>query len=116
MRLVQGPNTIQGTEPVKLFRLTVSKLAALIAVVALNLSVGRGIFAYNEVLLCGLALIGPVLQVGAFRLFRRRGPSRAFWAGFVAFGLAVSGSFVWALRVESAESGIPFTYRRPPLL
>lgn len=82
----------------KIPRMTVANLAVAVAVIAVNLGVGRALFAYQEFLLQSLAPMGLTLQFGCFRVLHTCGRASAFWAGFVAFGLAASASLVWAVR------------------
>ena len=63
----------------KLPRLSVVKLMAVVGVVAINLAAGRALLTYNPPLLVALALPALVLQVALLHLIRRRGRIRA-WA------------------------------------
>jgi hypothetical protein len=81
-------------------RVTIWKMCALVAVVAINLAVGRALPDVWPLVFTPMAL---ALQIAAYRLFRR--PS-AFWAGFVAFGLLAAGSLALAAASDRAE---PFT-------
>lgn len=87
------------------------------AVVAVNLAAGRALVAYDDFLFYGLALMGLALSFAGCRLFRTRGPSRAFWAGFLLFGLAVSSSFAWVFGiVSSVHSSSLYRTPVPPML
>jgi hypothetical protein len=79
---------------VKLPRLTILALMALVAVVAANLTVGRAIFASHRDLLPGCALSGMVLEVALCRFLRGHGRARVFWAGFVAAGALAAASLL----------------------
>jgi hypothetical protein len=76
-------------------RLTINRLMAVVALVAINLGAVRALIASGPQFLIGalLALLG--LQVAVFGLISSRGPSRTFWAGFLAFGAAALVSFFW---------------------
>jgi hypothetical protein len=76
-------------------RVNLWKLSVFVALVAVNLAAGRALYAYTY----STSDIAPMvlaLQVAAYRLFRVRGPATAFWTGFMACGLAVLASFIWA--------------------
>jgi hypothetical protein len=83
-------------DAVKLPRLSVAKLMAVVALVDINLAAGRVLCSYDPILLTGLALPWLTLQVGLYRVNRRRGRVRMFWAGFIACGLGAMLSFYWA--------------------
>jgi hypothetical protein len=68
---------------------------AVIAIIAGNLAIGRSIYAYKPDLLLGIALTGPLFEVGLYRFIRSRGRARAFWLGFVASGLLAASSYSW---------------------
>src|SRR5262245_51179543 len=77
-------------------RLSLARMMVLVGLLAAHLAAARMLFAYNAVLLIGLMVGTIALQVAVFRLFRSRGRTRAFWAGFLVSGLMVMASFVWA--------------------
>jgi hypothetical protein len=77
-------------------RLTIAKLAVLVAVVAVDLAAGRALLA-GETLLFGVGLFGLSLQLAAFRFLWSRGRPRAFWLGFLLAGAATLASFLWGL-------------------
>ncbi len=98
IRRVQPTTAVQRGSTLHRPRITVFKVVAWLVLLAVNLAVARGLFVYDETLLYGLALMGLSLQVAVYRLFRFRGLTRAFWKGYVAFGLAASASLVWAFE------------------
>jgi hypothetical protein len=80
---------------VKSPRVTVSNLVALVAVVAVNLTVGRALFVRDMEAFYFTALTAVAVQFGFVRC---RGLGRAFWAGFVVGGSLALGSVFWMLR------------------
>jgi len=61
-----------------------------VALVALNLGVGRILFSSRRFdILIGGAMIWIMVQIGALRAYRRRGRARACWLGFAGGGLLV---------------------------
>ncbi len=77
-------------------RVTISTLAAVVAVVAVNLAAGRALIA-DQTMLCGVGLLGLSLQVAFLQLLRCRERSRAFWRGFLLAGTATLVLFTWGL-------------------
>jgi hypothetical protein len=69
-------------------RTTIVGLMAAVAVVALDFSLIR-MMGYERGLVIGIAL-----NVGIVRWWSSRGPSRRFWAGFEAIGLAAVLAFI----------------------
>jgi hypothetical protein len=89
-------------------RVTLWKLSVFVALVAVNLAVGRALHTSpHEAVLYALAPTVLALQVGAYRLLRVRGPRRAFWAGFIVFGLLAAATLAWAFEVEGANDPDP---------
>jgi hypothetical protein len=80
---------------VKSPRVTVSNLVALVAVVAVNLTVGRALFVRDMEAFYFSALTAVAVQFGFVRC---RGQGRSFWAGFVVGGSIALGSVFWMLR------------------
>lgn len=77
-------------------RLSIGWLMALIGIIAVNIAAIRALVAREPtpLWLGGLYPTAVALQAGLLGLARRRGPSRAYWAGFVAGGLVALGSVV----------------------
>lgn len=65
----------------KVPRVSVSWMLVLVAVVAVNLAVGRAFS--NSMWFCGAGLTVVALQAGGLRLIRSKGRVRLFWVGFV---------------------------------
>src|SRR4051812_35163018 len=72
-------------------RVTLSKLVALVAVVAVNLWFGRYLWGIRPDHLLVVIVTGPALQVGLLLAILKRGLTRAFWLGSV---LACSAAIV----------------------
>src|SRR5262249_52984324 len=85
-----------GKDAMPYAQLSLARMMARLSLLAANLAAARMLFAYNVVLLIGVIVGMIAFQVAAYRLFRSRGRTRAFWAGFLVAGLMVMGSFVWA--------------------
>lgn len=78
-------------------RWSIAGLMALIVCVAVNFAALRLLWDWKPILLAGLILSGPLLQLGIWRLVRGPGAWRPFWAGAVVCGLIVAGTFVYAM-------------------
>ena len=82
-------------------RFSIRSLLCFVAVVALNVAVGRSLFqeafCFPDVakLLIGVTLPAIVLQVLVCMVICGR--SRPFWLGFLIFGTIAMGSFVWGM-------------------
>jgi hypothetical protein len=87
-------------------RVTIRRLAIWVAVVGLNLGLGRALYAHGENLLYALAPMGLALQVAAYRLIHLRGQARAFWVGFLTGGLTAVASLVWAVLRPGGAVGL----------
>lgn len=79
----------------RLPRLSIGKLLALIGIVALDLAIGRALAERDDLYLLGLGLSGPVIQLGLILAIFRRGSSRLFWIGFVSTASLAAGSFIF---------------------
>jgi hypothetical protein len=90
---------------VKLPRLSIAKLMIVVAAIAINFGIARMLFAYHPLVPVGVALIGIALQFAVLILMYGRGRDRAFWAGFLAFGLMAMISFFWGM-VAAPNMGI----------
>ena len=92
----------------KLPRLSIRVLMAVIGVVALNLAVGRALWnAASELsdLLPCVGLNAVVTQLAVLFLLRSRNGARAFWIGFVASSAIAAGSCSCAFfNLESVNS------------
>src|SRR4051812_16850115 len=95
----------------KVPRVSVSKLLVLVAVVAVNLAVGRVLMA-DEMMLYGVGPMGLALQVAAYRPLRGRGRSRAFSVGFIVSGSAVFVLCVWGFPRPIQSDGELWTIGR----
>jgi len=78
-------------------RVTLSNLAALVAVVAVNLWFGRSLWGLRSDHLLVVIVTGPALQVGLLLAFLKRGLTRAFWLGFVLTCSAAIASLYQAI-------------------
>ncbi len=78
-------------------RLSIARLMAVVAAVAVNIAIARAFLAYNAEMLVGTALTGLALQGASICLARGRGRVRAFWTGFTMFGSVTMASFIWAM-------------------
>ncbi len=79
-------------------RISISRLMAIVAVVAINVAVGRAVFEHDPEILIGVALLGLAIQGAIVAAFRaKRG--RAFWVGFAVLGAAAIGSFAWGMTL-----------------
>ncbi len=79
-------------------RVKIINLMTAVGVVAVNLAVGRAIYAFDTETFWGSVLVGPSLQMGLIRLMNRRGRDRAFWIGFVTAGSLAFLTFLLAER------------------
>jgi hypothetical protein len=87
----------------RITRISVGRLMAVVGIVALNLAAARGLAACDEMLAVGVMPIALVLQVALFRLIRTpEGRRRAFWIGFITAGFLMMLSFVWANRFSGS--------------
>ena len=72
-------------------RLTIGRLMLAVVMVAVNIAVGRLVFAWSiwgvEILLA-FAPMSLVIQFTVLMALRCRGRARAFWTGFIAFAVA----------------------------
>ncbi len=84
----------------RITRVSVSRLMAVVGIVALNLATARRLAAYDVKLMMGVMPTALILQLALFRLIRTRGRWRAFWAGFLTAGFLAMLSFVWANRLS----------------
>jgi hypothetical protein len=98
------PLTARIGDQVKRPRVKIITLMTVVGVVALNLAVGRALYAYDIEILGGSVLIGLSLQMGLIGLIRRRGRARAFWAGFVVAGSLAFLTFLLAERPGAYET------------
>jgi hypothetical protein len=98
VRRVAPPVSHGYNESVKTPRVTVTQLVVLVAVVAVNLVVGRDIFARDVEAFYFSALTAVVIQFGVYNVVRGRGQGRMFWAGFVVGGSLALTSVFWILR------------------
>jgi hypothetical protein len=87
----------QGETVVARLRFSIASLMAVVLCVAVNIAALRWLLSLPPVWLAGLLLTVPLLEVGVWRLVRRNGRARAFWAGFVACGMAATSTFAWAM-------------------
>ena len=85
-------------------RVSLRVLMAALGLVVLELTGVRALMEYDAALLFAIALSGPAIQVGLFRLIRSRHPARLFWAGFVASGMLATLSCLDALERPGSES------------
>lgn len=79
----------------------ISKLIAVVAVVAVSLGVARALLASGMWFLLATALTVLAIQIAIVCIVRGRGDSRVFWSGFAACGLAAAASCVWAMSHNS---------------
>jgi hypothetical protein len=79
-----------------------------VGVVALNLAVGRTIFAFEPWRLAGIGPIAVTIQAGLLFLVRARGRPRryAFWAGYEAGSVLGLWSFLYVRVPESAVGSL----------
>src|SRR4051812_13353628 len=84
-------------------RLTIAKLIAVVAVVAVNLGVARALVASGMWFLLATAVTGLAIQIAIVCMVRGRGYSRVFWSGFATCGLAAAVSCVWAMTHNSHQ-------------
>ncbi len=87
-------------------RISIASLMWVVGIAALNLALGRVIFAWEPWRLAGVGLIGVTIQLGLFFLIRARGRPRlyAFWAGFTGGCTLGLCSFLYA-RVPDSRVG-----------
>ncbi len=78
-------------------RITLARLMAVVAVVAVDLAAFI-VACRNDAgeLALGLAPTGLACQIGLLCAVLSGGRSRAFWTGFVVFGCAMMATFAWA--------------------
>lgn len=81
----------------KSVRHSVTTLMMVVAVVAINLAIARGLARFSPLLPIAIAFIALALQAISFILIRHRGKGRAFWLGFLAFGFMAMMSVIWAI-------------------
>jgi hypothetical protein len=78
-------------------RITLARLMAFVAVVAVQLAALAVALRYDESeLTLGLAPTGFACEIGLLWAVLSGGWLRAFWTGFVVFGCAMMATFVWA--------------------
>jgi hypothetical protein len=94
-----------GRASVKLPRLSIGNLMVIVVAAAINLAIGRFLGAYIPIMLTAVALTALVFQAASVALVRCRGRTRAFWAGFLAFGLMAMLTVIWAI-VFAPKMGI----------
>ena len=87
-------------------RLSMAKLMAIVAIIALNIAALRALFFSRMELALGIMPIGIVLQVGLLKAIRNQGRSRFFWTGFSILGTAAAASFIWAAFFDKSWLGI----------
>ncbi len=94
---VEETTKVHGRDAVRVLRFSIAKLMVVIGVVALNLGALQFWSPSSEPsLFTGRLLMSIALQVGLFCLIRsRRTGSRAFWRGFVSFGLAAFATSIY---------------------
>jgi hypothetical protein len=73
---------ICGRDAMKLSRLSIAKVMAVVAVFAINMAALRSLHSYDEDLDQGIALAGFALQFGVFQSIRNRGRVRTFWCAW----------------------------------
>jgi hypothetical protein len=97
---------------VKVPRFSIGKMMLLVGIIALNLCVGRVLFAVDLVMLLWGAPAILILQFAVYRLIheRRSARARAFWAGFCLAGFLATLSLVWGFAFhESVNIGFQQT-------
>jgi hypothetical protein len=89
-------------------RKSIASLMKLVAIVALNLGIGRMIFLSEPWRLAGIAPIAMAIQFGLFFLARSSGRPRryAYWLGFETGGLLGICSFMYARVPDSAVGAL----------
>jgi hypothetical protein len=99
-------------------------LMVVVVVAAIDLAVARAIVYDRPDVVNSVVLSALVLQLALYRLIRRRGLHRAFWAGFLGAGLAATSSFALAIawprmsatvRDQATGSTITITSSGAPL-
>jgi hypothetical protein len=75
-------------------RISIAKVMALVAIIAVNIAAVRALHAYNEEWAEGVVLTGLAVQYATLRAIRGRGSARAFWLGFIAAGAVMMMSFI----------------------
>jgi hypothetical protein len=99
---VQDDAPAYGRDAIRPPRLSIAKVMAVVATIAINMATLRTLHAYDEDLDQGVALTGFALQFGVFQSIRRRGRGRTFWIGFVALGSAAMMSFAWCVTFHGS--------------
>jgi hypothetical protein len=79
---------------VKHGRITIAKVMAVVAIVALNVTVARALWDHNPESLIGVAISGLAVEAACLSLVARSRRHRAFWLGFCLLGALAAGSFV----------------------
>ncbi len=93
----------------KLPRISLFKLMAAVALIAVDFAAFRFVMDYDpDLMVC--ALSGLVLQVGIFLAIRCRNRARAFWVGFVAFGAFAAFSCYYGLVVDTESTATAVWY------
>jgi hypothetical protein len=87
-------------------RLSMAKLMAIVAIIALNIAAVRALIFSRMELAIGLMPFGIVLQFGLLKAIRNRGRSRFFWTGFSILGTAAAASFIGAAIFDKSWLGI----------
>jgi hypothetical protein len=104
-RLITGHRRLDGgASMLSPRRKSIASFMKLVAIVALNLGIGRMIFLFEPWRLAGIAPMAVVIQFGLFFLVRSSGRPRryAFWLGFETGGLLGIWSFLYARVPDSA--------------
>jgi hypothetical protein len=99
---VRDDTPIDGRDAVKPPRLSIAKVMAVVAIIAIDMATLRTLHSYDEDLDQGVALTGFALQFGVLRSIRSRGRGRTFWIGFVASGSAAMMSFAWCVTFHES--------------
>lgn len=84
----------------RIARVSVGRLMAVVGLVALNLAAARFLASYHEAVMLAVMPTALVCQFALFRLTRTRGGRRAFWAGFLAAGCLAMFSVIAAIQLS----------------
>jgi hypothetical protein len=85
----------------RIIRLSIRTLMAIVAVVAIELAVGRAVLEYEPDLFVEIVLNALTVQLAVFLLIRSRNCKRAFWIAFAASSVVAAISCCYALSVGS---------------
>jgi hypothetical protein len=94
---------------VKWPRISIGKLMAAVAFLAANLAAVRFLYTHDLGLLFQVGAIGLAGEFALYRMIRRRGPARFFWAGFLTAAPGTMALAAWCMDHYRMKIGMSWS-------